>query len=123
MKIAIPVKENHQIDEHFGHCAFYQIYTINDQNIVVDEQRMDSPQGCGCKSNIAQTFRESGVKIMLAGGIGNGAIQKLAEQGIEVVRNCRGDAKEQLIRYLAGEIVDGGIACSAHEHGHDCHNH
>lgn len=50
MKIAVAVKDNNQIDAHFGHCAFYQIYEIF-SNQVVSVTKMDSPQGCGYKSN------------------------------------------------------------------------
>ena len=59
MKIAIPTKENNQIDSHFGHCEFYSIYTISEDNVLMDKERMDSPQGCGCKSNIAQVFENA----------------------------------------------------------------
>jgi len=62
------------------------------------------------------------VKVMLAGGIGNGAINKLAEYGIEVIRNCEGNATEQVKRYLADELKDGGSTCSSHDDGHEC-NH
>ena len=41
MKIAVPVKDNNQIDAHFGHCAFYQIYEIS-SNQVVSVTKMDS---------------------------------------------------------------------------------
>ena len=64
MKIAVPVKDNNQIDAHFGHCAFYQIYEIS-SNQVVSVTKMDSPQGCGCKSNIAEVFEQEGVKLMI----------------------------------------------------------
>lgn len=124
MKIAVPVKADQHIDGHFGHCASYQIFTIGEAKEIVARETMDSPQGCGCKSNIASVFKSSGVTVMLAGGIGSGAINKLAEQGIEVIRNCDGLAEEQVIRYLAGELVDGGSSCAAHEHHHgSAHEH
>lgn len=122
MKIAVPVKENHEIDNHFGHCSFYQIFTITDKQEVLFVETTDAPTGCGCKSDIAETLEKNGVKVMLAGGIGNGAINKLAQHGIEVVRNCAGNATEQVQRYLAGELKDGGSTCSAHDEGHEC-NH
>jgi len=118
MKIAIPTKENNQIDAHFGHCEFYKIYTISDQNQVVSVDRMDSPQGCGCKSNIAQVFEEEGIKIMLAGGIGDGAVNKLSSHGVSVIRNCQGNVDDILMRYLAGEVKDSGNNCIAH--GPEC---
>lgn len=118
MKIAVPVKVDHQIDNHFGHCAFYQLFTINDAQQIEYVETTDSPAGCGCKSNIAEAFEKVGVKVMLAGGIGNGAINKLAVHGIEVVRNCEGNATEQVKRYLAGELKDGGTSCSTHGEDH-----
>ena len=117
MKIAVPTKENNQIDAHFGHCEFYRIYTVSDQNKIVSNERMDSPQGCGCKSNIAQVLENEGIKIMLAGGIGDGAVNVLEAHGVEVIRNCQGDVTELVKKYLAGEIEDGGNNCAAHAHG------
>jgi predicted Fe-Mo cluster-binding NifX family protein len=124
MKIAVPTKENNQVDAHFGHCEFYTIYTISDQNKVLSKKRMDSPQGCGCKSDIAETFEHEGIKIMLAGGIGDGAINKLNQHGVSVVRNCQGNVSELIGQYLAGEVKDSGSNCAAHTHeaGHVC-NH
>jgi predicted Fe-Mo cluster-binding NifX family protein len=63
------------------------------------------------------------VKIMLAGGIGDGAINKLGSQGIEVVRNCKGDVNELVEHYLTGILKDGGASCAAHaNHSHqDAH--
>jgi len=114
MKIAVPVKENNQIDAHFGHCEYYKIYTVSDQNQVISEEKMDSPQGCGCKSNIAEVFQKDGIKIMLAGGIGDGAINKLNAHGVKVIRNCEGDVTETINRYLAGKVTDGGCNCVVH---------
>jgi len=125
MKIAVPTKENNQIDNHFGHCEFYTIFVISDDNEIMAETILKSPQGCGCKSNIAYDLAELGVKIMLAGGIGDGAVNKLASQNIQVVRNCNGDVHQLVEDYLAGNIQDGGSNCAsnAHEEGHVCsHN-
>jgi len=123
MKIAVPTKDNNQIDAHFGHCEFYQIYTVSDQNQIISKEKMDSPQGCGCKSNIAEVFEKEGVKIMLAGGIGNGAVNVLKVHGVDVIRNCQGDVTELVQQYLVGKIIDGGSNCVAHEEDHVCsHN-
>ncbi len=125
MKIAVPTKENNRIDDHFGHCEFYSIFTVSDENEIIEKQTLESPQGCGCKSNIAYDLADMNVKIMLAGGIGEGAINKLASQNIQVIRNCKGDVNELVTEYLAGKLVDGGSNCASHGHeeGHVCsHN-
>ena len=94
MKIAIPVTRENRIDDHFGHCEFYGVYTISEKNEIVDVQTIKSEQGCGCKSNIAGVLANQGVTIMLAGGIGGGAINVLNQWGIDVVRGCSGNAAE-----------------------------
>jgi len=119
MKIAVPTKENNQIDAHFGHCAFYTIYTVSEKNEVTGKQTLPSPAGCGCKSNIAFNLSQMDVEIMLAGGIGEGAISKLSSCNIQVVRNCEGDVDELVGEYLAGILRDGGTSCQSHAHGGD----
>ena len=119
MKIAVPTKQDNQIDAHFGHCEFYMIYTISDQNQVISDERMESQQGCGCKSNIAQVFENESISTMLAGGIGDGAVNVLNAHGINVIRNCKGDVSELVQQYLAGNVKDSGINCAAHSTGQE----
>jgi predicted Fe-Mo cluster-binding NifX family protein len=119
MKIALPSRMN-QIDEHFGHCEHFTVFTIDGQKKITAEEKIASPAGCGCKSNIAQTLAEQGVKLMLAGNMGQGAVNVLNGHGIDVLRGCSGDVKAVAESWLAGKLEDNGIACAQHEHG--CHN-
>lgn len=80
MKIAIPTKSNNQIDAHFGHCEFFIIFTISENKEVLNQEKMESPQSCGCKSNLASDLSAVGVSIMLTGGIGEGAVKKLKKK-------------------------------------------
>ncbi|KUG24355.1 hypothetical protein ASZ90_005820 [hydrocarbon metagenome] len=118
MKIALPSYQN-QIDEHFGHCEYFTIFTIDSQKKITAEEKIPSPAGCGCKSNIAQTLAEKGVALMLAGNMGQGAVNVLGNNGIQVLRGCSGNVKDVVERWLAGNLKDSGIACSQHEQG--CH--
>jgi predicted Fe-Mo cluster-binding NifX family protein len=127
MKIAVPVTKENQIDSHFGHCESYGVFTISDKNEIAEIKSVESPQGCGCKSDIASVLASDGVSIMLAGGIGGGAINVLNNSGIEVIRGCSGDATEVVKLYLSGLIEDSGSSCHQHEahqeSGHSCsHN-
>lgn len=123
MKIALPVTRDNKIDEHFGHCDSYGIYTVSEQNEITEVQAMRSEQGCGCKSGIASVLASQGVTVMLAGGIGVGAIHVLNHAGIEVVRGCSGDALETVRKYVEGKITDNGESCLHHEHHHGQHGH
>ena len=79
-KLAIPTREG-RVDDHFGHCDHYSVFTIDDNKQVVSTERLDSPQGCGCKSNIASVMQQMGITMMLAGNMGMGAFNKLSEIG------------------------------------------
>jgi predicted Fe-Mo cluster-binding NifX family protein len=127
MKIAVPVTEDNQIDGHFGHCESYKVFTISKNNEITEIKNVASPQGCGCKSNIASVLAADGVSVMLAGGIGGGAINVLSNSGIQVIRGCSGNALEVVNLFIAGLVEDSGSSCQQHEHhkheGHSCsHN-
>lgn len=111
MKIAVPVSVNNQVDDHFGHCNFYDVFKISPNSEITELKRIPSLEGCGCKSNIAEILAAEGVTLMLAGGIGNGAINVLKNSGISVVRGCSGDAAEVVRLYLTGNVKDSGESC------------
>lgn len=120
MKIAIPTTQAKTVDAHFGHCEFYTILNISDQKSVIQSETLESPQGCGCKSNIASVLREKGVTVMLAGNIGMGAINVLCNHGIEVIRGCEGEINKVVSNYLSGNLQDSGLTCTHHNDGHTC---
>jgi predicted Fe-Mo cluster-binding NifX family protein len=116
MKIALPSSQN-QVDEHFGHCEYFTVFTIDDKNKIQSQETITPPAGCGCKSNIAQTLAQMGVKYMLAGNMGQGAVNVLGNNGIEVLRGCSGNVKDVVVSWLDGGLRDSGVACAAHQHG------
>lgn len=128
MKLAVPVRDGNKIDEHFGHCEYYKVFTISENNEIIGERIILAPDGCGCKSDIASVLAKDGVTVMLAGGIGAGAIDVLNQSGIEVVRGCSGEVEQVVKQYITGLITDSGETCKQHEthhgdgHGHNC-NH
>ncbi|WP_299528134.1 NifB/NifX family molybdenum-iron cluster-binding protein [uncultured Lutibacter sp.] len=119
-KIAIPVGDHNQIDEHFGHCKYYEIYTVSDENKIVDMQTLPSEEGCGCKSNIASVLANHGVNIMLAGRIGAGAINVLNKWNIDVIRGCSGSVETNIKQFVEGQISDSGETCMQHGDDHQC---
>lgn len=114
-KVAIPTRDN-KVDDHFGHCDHYTIYTIENGEIT-NREEMPSPQGCGCKSGVATVLADKGVVTMLAGSMGEGAKNKLNEAGIGVIRGCSGDIETLIREYLAGNVSDSGEGCASHECG------
>lgn len=118
MKIALPSRQN-RVDEHFGHCEYFTVFTVNDKKEILSEEVVPSPAGCGCKSDIASTLAQMGVRTMLAGNMGQGAVNVLNSCGIDVLRGCSGEVKKVAEGWLAGSLQDSGMACA--QHGHGCH--
>jgi predicted Fe-Mo cluster-binding NifX family protein len=116
MKLALPTQDN-IIDSHFGHCEYFTVFTAENKEIT-HQEIVPSPSGCGCKSNIASVLADLGVTVMLAGNMGDGAVNVLNAAGIEVVRGCSGSVREVALGWLTGTLTDSGVSC--HEHEHDC---
>jgi len=103
MKIALPTRDG-QSDNHFGHCDHFTV--------------LESPQGCGCKSDIATTLAALGVEWMLAGNMGQGAVNVLTAQNIRVVRGCSGPIDTVAAEWLKGNVTDTVVACDHHDCNH-----
>jgi predicted Fe-Mo cluster-binding NifX family protein len=124
MKFAIPTRGG-LVDSHFGHCEAYTLFTVSSNNLIETTEMLPSPHGCGCKSNIAHVLQQRGVSVMLAGNMGNGALNVLNNHGIKVYRGCSGDVWSLARTFLQGEIDDSGAGCDhPKQHGeeHQC-NH
>jgi predicted DNA-binding protein (UPF0251 family)/predicted Fe-Mo cluster-binding NifX family protein len=116
MKIAVPTKEGN-VDAHFGHCGYYSIYTVKGTAIVAEETMAASAE-CGCKSGIAGELARSGVRTLVAGNIGEGAVRVLGSFGIGVVRGAAGPSRVAAEAFLAGKLTDTGANCAALGEGH-----
>jgi predicted Fe-Mo cluster-binding NifX family protein len=65
--------------------------------------RLSPPPACGCKSNL---MVETGVSVMTAGGMGQGAAPILGENGIKVARGAAGPVREAIRNRLDGRTPD-----------------
>ena len=62
-KIALPTR-NGAVDDHFGHCECYTIFTLDADRRIAGRQTLPAAEGCGCKSDIAPH-----VEIVVGGSI------------------------------------------------------
>ena len=112
MKIAV-ASEKDIVTGHFGHCENFNIYDIEDKKIV----KTESIPNPGHKPGFLPNFlNDMGVKVIISGGMGGGAVQIFNEKGIEVVVGAKGDAKAAAEGYLRGELKTTGDVCN-HDHG------
>lgn len=114
MKVAIPTKDNH-VDNHFGHCDHFSIFEMNEKNEVISQSKLVTSKECGCKSNLADELASQNVNVMLASGIGEGAIKKLKAQNIEVIAGFKCSIDEALDKYIRKDYLKNFTICTEHD--------
>jgi len=116
MKIAVPVTSDNKLDSHFGHCKYFKIFSVKNENEIECIKKISPENGHGCKSGIASLLAAEGVEVLLAGGIGEGAVNNLNSAGIKVIRGCAGEPDDLVRLYIEGKIDDSGESCRHPRH-------
>ena len=120
MRIAVTY-ENGNVFQHFGHSSQFKIYDVEDGNIVKAEVVDTNGQGHGALVGFLQAQE---VNAVIAGGIGGGAKQGLAEASIDLYGGVTGSADDAVIELLNGTLkFNPDVACSHHDHQHDHGEH
>ncbi len=116
MKIAV-ASENGMVCEHFGHCESFIIFDTEENKIV----KTESVPNPGHKPGFLPVFLDGkGVNVIIAGGMGGGAVDLFDEKGIEVITGARGDAGKAAADYLEGKLMSSGSVCHEHQHHDEC---
>ena len=119
MKIAV-ASEKEMVTEHFGHCINFNIYESEGDKIVKSES-IDNP---GHKPGFLPNFlNDMGVNVIIAGGMGGGAVEIFNDKGIEVITGAQGNAKYAAEQYLQGKLQSTGSVCHEHQHHDECEEH
>lgn len=119
MKIAV-ASEGTTVAGHFGHCQNFNIYETEGQTITKEESIANPGHRPGFLPNY---LNDLGVKVIIAGGIGGGAIDIFQEKNIEVVSGAAGDTKAAVQAYINGELKSSGAVCREHQHADSCGGH
>ena len=116
MRIAVAA-EGKNVTEHFGHCVNFMLYDV-ENNKITKEESVDNP---GHKPGFLPNFlADKGVKVIISGGMGQGAVDIFNERDVEVVTGASGDARTMAERYLKGELKSTGSVCHEHQHHDEC---
>ncbi len=120
MKIAVTYEAG-QVYQHFGHCAAFKIYQIEQHNIV--SSQMVDTQGQG-HSALAEFLKNHQVDVLICGGIGGCARCALDAAGIQIYGGVSGDVEDAVVDFLAGDLrFDPHASCSHHSGSHTCGGH
>jgi predicted Fe-Mo cluster-binding NifX family protein len=100
-KFAIPVKDG-VLDGHFGHCSHFALIDVENDQIVKEELVEAPPHEPGI---LPPFLAKLGVSDVLAGGMGQRAIQLFKQNNVNVfVGAPQMNAKELVLAYLSGSV-------------------
>ncbi len=116
-KIAIPTNDKVNVEEHFGQCRQFAIYTIIDgeKNGVDFVSPPDHAPGV-----FPQFLQKQGADTIIAGGMGGRAIDLFKGRNITVILGASGNLEENLNTYLRGNLDSKGEPCAHHKHDGGC---
>lgn len=119
MKIAAAC-EGRQIGGHFGHCENFMIFDAENGAIHAETSIPNPGHRPGFLPNL---LADQGVNVIIAGGMGGGAVEIFNERGIEVIVGAEGDAKAAAQAYLHGQLASTGSVCHDHAYESECGDH
>ena len=112
--------EGEQVAQHFGHCAKFMFFDT-EENAIVKSESVANP---GHKPGLLPNFlADNGAVVVLAGGMGGGAVDIFQQRNVEVVTGASGDAQAAVLAYLRGELKSNGAVCHEHQHHDECGEH
>lgn len=114
MRIAI-AHDNGMVSEHFGHAPEF-IFIDIEEGKVISKQTVKSPShGHGI---VPHFLARNNVKVVIAGGMGHGAIAQCQHSGIEPFTAIKGNVDEVVEKFLKGELKSETIPCEGFGHRH-----
>lgn len=115
-KIAIAANDT-IVADHFGHCDGFAIYTVGDDGKA---QKAYIPNPGHKPGFLPNYLHDQGVQVIIAGGMGSGAVEIFQEKGIEVFTGAKGSVDEVISSYLDGTLLSSGSVCHEHQSAGSC---
>lgn len=117
IKIAIAA-ENELVSQHFGYSTHFEVFEVENEEILKEERVLNPGHKPGFLPNY---LNDMGVKVIIAGGMGQGAVNIFNEKDITVVLGANGSVLETIKKYIKHELVFSGSICQEHSHhDHGC---
>ncbi len=119
MRIAVTYEKG-QIFQHFGHTENFKLYNVNDGKVT--DSNVVGSNGAG-HGALATLLAQSGVDVLICGGIGGGAQVALAQAGIKLYGGVEGDADAAVDAFLKEELnYNPNVKCNHHGEYHEHHD-
>ena len=111
MKIAVPMLEG-RLSPHFGHCPEVALVEVDLQaKTILGKQVIPAPPHE--PGRFPGWLRAQGADIVIAGGIGQRALQLFAQAGVQVIVGAPSDTPEAMVAaWLQGRLQTGKNVCN-----------
>ncbi|HOW87637.1 MAG TPA: NifB/NifX family molybdenum-iron cluster-binding protein [Candidatus Omnitrophota bacterium] len=121
MRICIPTQtkegKSAQVYEHFGSAPYFTVYDTDKNTAeIIDNANQHHSHGM-CHPMSALAGKK--IDVVVTGGMGGRAVQKLNEGGIKVYRAVPGTVEHLIAQFLKGGLPELTAANACAEHG--CH--
>lgn len=118
MKICIPTGTKDglkaRVYGHFGGAPYFTIYDTETLKCeIIDNGDLNHEHGM---CNPVKTVGNAKPDVVIAGGIGAGAISGLRSAGIQVYLGTTSTAGEAVAAFKSGQLKEASIVCSCSRH-------
>lgn len=119
MHIAVASQNRREVTAHLGRCRRFWIYDIEGEH-VKGKHLVELPKEQSLHESHAGTHPIYHTNVVIAGGMGEGMVHRLASRHIDPVVTPEKNPEVAVAAYLAGTLERG--TPESHGQGHD-HNH
>lgn len=124
-RIVIAIEEisaQERVAEHFARCTKFNVCELDEQKKIISKETYFNPlageHSGACQ--LAGYVEQFNVSLIITGGMGQKAVSKFLQLGIEVITAPGLQYEEAIDLYIQGKLK-GYEACKhEHEHGHNC---
>lgn len=123
MKVCFPVEENNGIESsvygHFGSAPGFVMYDTDSEELDYIDNRDINHEHGAC--NPAAALAGRSIDAVVVGGIGQGALMRLMQNGIQVMRSGSGLISDDIKLYNSGDLESLTMNMKTCSHGsHSC---
>lgn len=119
MKIAIPSTEESILCPHFGHAPLFAVIELDIEKKAIISTSLLKPE-MGGHAAVPPWLKTLGVSSLIAGGLGQLAIENLNNHGIEVFYGAPELHVNQVAELWMNDRLELNPQPCNHTHDHDC---
>ncbi|MCK5731635.1 MAG: NifB/NifX family molybdenum-iron cluster-binding protein [Tenericutes bacterium] len=115
MRVALAV-DNNMITQHFGHCEYFVVYEVENEEIKGSEIIKNPPHQ---KGHLPKFLKENNINVVITGNMGQMAVNLMNNLDIQCIKGVKGNLVDVINAYVDGSLESKDITCDQHMHHKD----